>query len=205
MSFTKLNSDLVRALSNDPSGLGASTDIQKHANDFSDAVDNYVKTLNDPGLRKVLSTTKTLIYSQIISLLTLTDLGSSSLNASQSALKYATGLNSYISAIQISKVNVNNLVPPAYINPGIVSTATLTNNNIITDLQDSFKNIFNATSNPNSTISNIISSKASQIANIVKDAVIQKTLITISGNDSTPTPSGPKAFSLSGKFVETQI
>jgi hypothetical protein len=203
MSFTKLNSDLIRALSNDPSGLGASTDIQKHANDFSDAVDNYVKTLNDPGLRKVLSTTKTLIYSQIISLLTLTDLGSSSLNASQSALKYATGLNSYISAIQISKVNVTNLIAPAYINPGIVSTATLTNNNIISDLQNSFKNIFDATSDPNSTISIIISSKASQIANIVKDAVIQKTLITISGNDSTPTPLGPKPFTLSGKFVET--
>ena len=203
MSFTKLKSDLVTALSSNPSGSGASVDMQKHANDFSDAVDNYVKTLNDPGLRKVLSTTKVLIYSQIISLLTLTDLGSSSLNSSQSALKYATGLNSYISAIQISKANVNNLVSPAYINPGIVSTATLTNNNIIIDLQDSFKNIFNATTDSNSIVSIIITNKASQIADIVKDAVIQKTLITISGNDSTPTPLGPKPFTLSGKFVET--
>ena len=204
MSYTQLISDLEKSLSNEGTGVEL-VDLQKHANDFSDAINNYVKILKDPGNRVPLLTNKLLIYSQII----LISPGTSNLDASASAsaLKYATGLNSYISAIQIQGqgTTVLNLLTP-FLNPGTVITGTLTNSNSIPSIQSDFKSIFNGDIPENIlknfTASALIKYKAIQIADLVKKCVVNNTTITISGNDSTIPPTGPKPFTLTGKFTE---
>lgn len=205
MSFSALVSDFESLLKKEGSGE-ANTDMQNHAKSFADAVDNYVKKLQDPAKRPVKSTTKTLMISPIVSLANSAGTGTASIDAQKAALQYATAIQSYTLAIIIDPSPVQLPLGGIKIPPGNVIVATIAAPTILTSIQNDFKDIFTEDTPEGVDSDSLIKQKAQKFANAIKTAFTTKTTVTISGIDSTPPPPaglGPQPFTITGPLSET--
>jgi hypothetical protein len=194
MSYSALVNGFIDALSQEPTGT-AITDLTNHAEKFASAIDNYVKSLKDPAKRAPITPGPTLISIGIIGgMLAPNPTGSPEIPA----LLYATAISGYIAATQIESSPISLPLPGITVPPGIVSTTKLADLGVLLSIKNDFVKIFTEESLQGLPIESIKINKATKFADAIKEAVINKTFITISGNDSTiPTPL---PFTLSGQF-----
>lgn len=204
MSFSKMILDFYDTLSKEGSGT-ATVDMQNHANGFASAVDDYVKELYDPGKRKVKSTTKALMIPPILAIAAAPGTGTVSIDATKSALQYATAVQLYTLAIVIDKSGVQLPLGGILTPPGNPTVAQIAAPTILLTLQNDFKSIFIEDTPTDISIGLITLMKAIKFANAIKKAFTTTTVVTISGTDSTlPPPAGigPQSFSIVGPLSE---
>ena len=205
MSYSKMILDFKDLLEKKGSG-SAITDMQNHANGFADAIDNYVKELEDPGKRKVKSTTKALMIPTIVALASAPGTGVVAVDAQKAALQYATAVQLYTLAIIIDPGPVQQLLGGIITPPGNTIVATIAAPTILLTLQSEFYSIFSEDTPKGISISLLILQKAQKFADAIKKAFTTTTVVTISGLDSTlPPPAGigPQSFSIVGPLSES--
>lgn len=202
MSYAKMVNDFYSALSKEPSGE-ATTDMTTHANDFASAVDNYVKELQDPGKRKLKSTTKALMVPILLLVTATPATGNASTDATLAALQYATAVQVYTLALVVDTStaiqNISGVPPSSTIISGVVTAPSM-----LTSLQSDFKSIFTEEVPEGVTLPVLTLQKATKFADAIKSA-FSSTVVTISGLDSSPPPPagpGPQPFTLVGPLEE---
>lgn len=204
MSYTKMVSDFVNLLKKEPTG-NASNDMQNHADDFATAVDNYVSKLKDPGERVPKSTNKDLISLSITPLASAPGSGNVSIDAKKAAVAYATGVQTYTLAIVIDiETTILDLPLPYISTSSSITSGVITAPTMLTSLEGDFYDIFTEETPSNIVIETLISNKATKFADAIKNAFAD-TVVTISGQDSTPPPPagvGPLTFSVVGPLSE---
>ena len=178
----------------------AITDMTKHATDVSKAVDNYVKSLNDPAERPLMTTISALIIPPILTLASTPGTPVSSADALKAATQYATGISLYTAALVVNSTPVMLMLGGILLPPGNVIVAKLIDTGVLPSIQNDFKKIF--TMDPGKMPEELlIKQKAIMMANAIKKAFTTKTNVIISGMDSTlPPPAGigPQSFSITG-------
>ena len=202
MSFSKLIDDLKGSLKKKSTKV-AITDMTNHARAFSEAVDNYVKKLQDPAKRPPMTTMPMLMIPLIIPVSSAPGTKSVSADALKSATSYASAVSAYAAAIIINPSPVMLLLGGIITPPGNVINAKLIDLGIMTSIQNDFKEIFSADAEGEEEI--IMTQKAVKMANAIKKAFTQKTNVIISGIDSSlPPPAGigPQSFSITGPLKE---
>jgi hypothetical protein len=194
MSFSSLITDIKDSLSKEPTQV-AITDLTSHAEKFASAIDSYVLSLKDPAQRPPLTPGPTLISAGIISgMLAPNPTGTAEIPA----VLYATAISSYVTAIQIDSSPIQLALEGITVPPGTVTTTKLADLGVFISIKNDFVEIFTEENPVELTIQLLTLLKATKFANAIKKAIIDKTFITISGNDSTiPTPI---PFSLTGQF-----
>ena len=182
------------------SGTSAVIDMTQHATKFSQAVDDYVKSLMDPAKRPLLTTSAPLIIPPIVTLASTPAGKNKTVNALKSATQYATGISLYTAALVVDPSPVFLMKGGILTPPGKVTVAKLTDLGVLASIKDDFKEIFlQETAGLEEEI--VVLLKATNMANAIKKAFTTKTSITISGLDSTlPPPAGigPQPFSIIG-------
>jgi hypothetical protein len=200
--FAKLIDELKGALKKKSTQV-AITDMTNHARAFSQAVDNYVKKLQDPAKRPPMTTIATIMIPLIIPVSATPGGSVDAVNAQKSAVSYASAISAYAAAIVISPQPVMLMLGGILLPPGIVTTAKLVDLGIMTSIQNDFKAIFMEKAEGEEEI--IMTIKATKMANAIKKAFTTKTNVIISGIDSTlPPPAGigPQSFSITGPLQE---
>jgi hypothetical protein len=200
--FGKLISDLKDALKKKSSKV-AIVDMTNHARAFSEAVDNYVKKLQDPAKRPPLTTIATIMVPLIIPISSAPGAPPASVNALKAATAYASAISAYTAAIVISPQPVMLMLGGILLPPGNVTTAKLIDLGIMSSIQNDFKSIFMENTQGEEEI--IMTIKATKMANAIKKAFTTKTNVIITGIDSTlPPPAGigPQSFSITGPLKE---
>lgn len=206
MSYLKLVSDFTDLLKKEASGSSPVSDMTNHANGFADAVDNYVKELQDPAQRKVSSTIKALMIPPIVAVGSLPGTGIVSVDAQKTALQYATAVQLYTLAIIIDpgpvSLSLGGIITP----PGNTIVASIAAPTILLTLQSDFSSIFSEDTPEGIPLEVLILQKATKFADAIKKAFTTTTIVTISGLDSTPPPPiniGPQSFSIVGPLKES--
>lgn len=202
MSFSKLIDDLKESLKKKSSDI-ASVDMNNHAKAFSEAVDGYVKKLQDPAKRPPMVTMPMIMIPLITPISASPGTGTASVDAMKSATSYASAVSAYAAAIVIDSSPVMMMLGGIITPPGNVIVAKLIDMGIMSSIQNDFKEIFSEDSKGDQEI--IMSQKALKMANAIKKAFTTKTNIIISGIDSTlPPPAGigPQSFSITGPLKE---
>ena len=204
MSYIQLIADFKQVFNKQGTGV-ASVDMQNHANDFATAIDNYVSELKDPGKRVPKSTNKSLISISIIPLSAAPGTGNASTDAKKASTAYATGVFNYTLAIVIDIETTITDLPLPYISPSAsITSGVITAPTMLTSLESDFYDIFIAETSSSTSIDDLISTKATQFANVIKNAFAD-TIVTITGQDSTPTLiGGPLTFTLIGPLSEDE-
>lgn len=204
MSYSKMILDFKDLLEKEGSG-SAITDMQNHADGFADAIDNYVKELEDPGKRKVKSTIKALMIPPIIGLASAPGTGVAAVDAQKAALQYATAVQLYTLGIIIDPGPVQQPLGGIITPPGNTIVATIAAPTILLTLQSDFYSIFSEDTPQGIPISVLILQKAQKFADAIQKAFTTTTIVTISGLDSTlPPPAGigPQSFTIVGPLSE---
>lgn len=200
--FGKLIDDLKEALKKKTTQV-AITDMTNHARAFSEAVDDYVKNLQDPAKRLPMTTIASLMVPLIIPVSATPGTSVASADAMKSATSYASAISAYAAAIVISPEPVMMMLGGILLPPGNVITAKLIDLGIFTSIQNDFKSIFMDGAQGEEEI--IMTIKATKMANAIKKAFTTKTNVIISGLDSTlPPPAGigPQSFTITGPLKE---
>ncbi len=197
--FSKLISDLEKLFKGKTTNV-AMTDMVKHATDFSQAIDSYVKSLMDPAKRPLLTTISPLIIPPILSLSSIPGTPTSSADALKAATQYATGVSLYTAALVVNPAPVMLPLGGIILPPGNTIVAKLIDMGVLLSIQNDFKTIF---MEPPSGMPEkiLMTKKATMMATAIKKAFTTKTNIIISGLDSTlPPPAGigPQSFSITG-------
>jgi len=197
--FSKLIVDLEKLFKGKSTNV-AITDMTKHAADFSQAVDSYVKSLKDPAKRPLLTTISPLIIPPILTLSSAPGTATSSTDALKAATQYATGISLYTAALVVNPAPVMLPLGGIKLPPGNTMVAKLIDTGVLLSIQNDFKAIFMEPSGgmPKEIL---MAKKAMLMATAIKKAFTTKTNIIISGLDSTlPPPAGigPQPFSITG-------
>lgn len=200
-----LVSDLKKIFKKEyPSGGSFQSNIQAHAGDFADAIDDYVKALKDPADRKPQSTTKSIIKSSVVSGFSPNPAPDSDTAAELAAVAYGTAISSYISTIQLDKSPISAstqkivLVTPS----GNVTVATVSDKGSMNSIKTDFKKVFTKEHPKGTSADSIADSAAEDIADAIAKVFKDKVSISISGMDSSlppPAGPGPQSFSSIGE------
>jgi hypothetical protein len=197
MSYSKLILDMKKAITTPPTGV-VITDLTTHATLFSNAVDDYVKSLMDPAQRKVFQSVKLAMQALLLALPTAP--APSSLAAVLAATQYQLAFTSYTATIIIDPSPISLPLGGIVVPPGNVISAKLIDTGLGLSIYSDFYEIFTEET-PKIPEELLALQKATKFANAVKKAYTTKTNVLISGIDSTPLP--PIPFSISGPLTES--
>ena len=196
MSYNSLVSDIKSSLDYPVSKL-APENLKTHAEKFASAIDNYTLSLVDPAKRPPITTGPTILSSLLIASILLPN---PSGDAEIPSMVYATAISTYVAAIQISKSPIFLMIGGIVVPPGTPSSTKLNDLGVFTSIKSDFKDIFSDKSPEGLPQEAILLLKSKKMADAIKKGIIDKTSVSISGNDSTiPTPI---PFSISGPLEE---
>ena len=188
---------MKKAITIPPTGV-VITDLTSHATLFSNAVDDYVKSLMDPAQRPVFQSVKTVMQALILALPTAPV--PASVAAGIAATQYQLAFTSYTATIIIDPSSILLPLGGIVVPPGNVISAKLIDTGIGLSIYADFYEIF-LEETPKILEEILALQKAIKFANAVKKAYTTKTNVLITGIDSTPLP--PIPFSISGPLTES--